>query len=176
VDFDVPMNRASVEAALTAEPAASGLFAWANGDRRVRLDPTALLQPDTSYRITIGPAAQSATGTPMGFALSWTFRATSAEGCALALSALATPTGRGVQVVMTLSGPAEVGVDLLNVAGRIVGGLAPRRLGPGTSTLAWAPRAANGAPLPAGTYLVRVRARGEGGQRTQALAPVHLVP
>jgi len=176
VDFDVPMNRASVEAALTAEPAVPGLFAWANGDRRVRLDPTALLQPDTSYRITIGPAAQSATGTPMGFALSWTFRSTSAAGRALAVSALAMPTARGVQVVMTLSGPAEVGIDLLNVAGRIVGGLAPRRLGPGTSTLAWRPWARNGAPLPAGTYLVRVRARGEGGQHTQALAPVHLMP
>ena len=68
--FSRPMNRATVEAAFALAPAGggaplAGTFAWSSGDRRVRFDPAADLDPFTAYVLTVGPSAAS----PFGYAL-----------------------------------------------------------------------------------------------------------
>ena len=59
--FNQPMQRTSVEAALTGEPALSGSFSWQD-DSTVTFTPDKPLLPGTSQVINIGTNAQSAKG------------------------------------------------------------------------------------------------------------------
>ncbi|MEI6503507.1 MAG: FlgD immunoglobulin-like domain containing protein, partial [Armatimonadota bacterium] len=64
---------------------------------------------------------------------------------------------------------------VLNLAGRDVAVLPQQDLSEGLSTLLWNGRSKSGATAPAGSYLVRVTARSEGGGQSQALAGLSLV-
>jgi uncharacterized protein YfaS (alpha-2-macroglobulin family) len=59
--FNQPMQRTSVEAALTGQPSISGSFIWQD-DSTVTFNPDKLLLPDTSLVINIGTTAKSAKG------------------------------------------------------------------------------------------------------------------
>ncbi len=65
IAFDQPMDRASVQAALTVEPSVEGVFAW-NDPTVLTFVPQRGWVRDTRYTITIGGAAQTETGTPFG--------------------------------------------------------------------------------------------------------------
>ncbi|HSB67186.1 MAG TPA: Ig-like domain-containing protein, partial [Anaerolineales bacterium] len=59
--FNQPMQRSSVEAAMTGDPDLSGSFAWLD-DSTMIFTPDSALLPDASQTITISTAAQSAQG------------------------------------------------------------------------------------------------------------------
>jgi hypothetical protein len=98
------------------------------------------------------------------------------SGDGLVLSAAsAQQTGAGVVVTYTVNQTCQVNVDVMNIAGRVV-----RRLtsgvpaAAGVNTATWNLRTESGSTVPAGVYLVRVRATAENGQRVEAVAPVNV--
>lgn len=93
----------------------------------------------------------------------------------LVVTAAATPTRGGAEVVCTLSAPAEVTLQVLNLAGRLVAvPVATATLPAGTHRLPCGGRSLGGTRLPAGRYLLRLLARGTGGQQAGALCGVEL--
>jgi hypothetical protein len=73
VRFDQPMDRASVEAALSIDPPAAGAFAW-DADNEVRFTPAAPgLLPGVTYTVTLTGTARSVAGTPMQEPATWSF-------------------------------------------------------------------------------------------------------
>ncbi|MFW5867693.1 MAG: FlgD immunoglobulin-like domain containing protein, partial [Armatimonadota bacterium] len=89
------------------------------------------------------------------------------------MSAMQATSGTA-QVVFTLSSPADVQVEVLNIAGRTV--RAPS-IGPqqsGQNTLSWNLRDNAGTMVPSGMYLVRMNARDDTGRQTQALRPLQI--
>ncbi|MEW5988505.1 MAG: Ig-like domain-containing protein, partial [Chloroflexota bacterium] len=62
ITFNMPMDAASTEAAITLEPAASVTFTWSEDGRQVRLTPDPLLELGTLYRLVVGQSARSANG------------------------------------------------------------------------------------------------------------------
>jgi len=77
--------------------------------------------------------------------------------------------GRGMNLTFQLSAPAETRVEVLSLSGRRVSLIeAGRRRAAGLQALSWNGLDAQGRPLPAGLYLVRVQATDEGGGRVQA--------
>lgn len=76
----------------------------------------------------------------------------------------------GAQIIYTLSAPAAVDIEVLNIAGitvrRIIEG---REQEAGSQQVAWDGRNQSGSPVPAGTYIVRLTARSEIGQRVSAI-------
>jgi len=93
--------------------------------------------------------------------------------CVSALSAV--PTAAGAQIAFTLSAPASVQAEVLNIAGRPV-----RLITPGTpfesglQSLVWTGQSDAGLPVPNGRYLIRVTARGADGTSSQALGTVSI--
>ncbi|MCD6351166.1 MAG: S8 family serine peptidase [Armatimonadetes bacterium] len=91
-------------------------------------------------------------------------------------SLAARPTGAGVEVVFSLSAPAKVTVEVLNIAGRRVRTIAVGKEAPaGPSSVRWNATSDAGSPVPAGTYLVRVIARTDDGQQSASVGTVRLV-
>ena len=73
VRFDQPMDRASVEAALSIDPPAAGAFSW-DADNEVRFTPAAPgLLRGTTYTVTLTNTARSVAGTPMQDPATWSF-------------------------------------------------------------------------------------------------------
>ncbi len=98
-------------------------------------------------------------------------------GTALALTGLAAaPTGAGgAEIAFTLSGPAEVTITILNVAGRPVATLAREKsCGPGVQRMAWNGRSSRGIPVPNGTYLARIVARDGTGAAANAVCALRV--
>lgn len=122
------------------------------------------LRTTASYRFTPAPGEQE-----RAFLIE-----TQSAGEALRVSALsARPAGPGVSIVFTLSAAASVDIEVLNIAGRRVRVVAAgREADAGTCTAQWNATSDGGAPVPGGTYLVRVRARTQDGQQTSSIAAV----
>lgn len=87
-------------------------------------------------------------------------------GPALITAAAAQPHGRGAGVVYTLAGPAEVSIEVLNIAGRAVARIPCGYKATGTHTAHWTGVGLNGTRAPAGRYLLSVRALGDDGTVT----------
>jgi len=89
----------------------------------------------------------------------------------LALTGVAAlPTGAGAEVAFTLSRPARVTVEVLNLAGRPVATVVRGQPLPGgLNRVAWNGRTEAGAQAPRGAYVVRILAEGSGGSRASAL-------
>lgn len=89
--------------------------------------------------------------------------------------AAAVPTAVGAEVLFTLSAPADVTVEVLNIAGRSVALLAQERAAnAGLQRIAWNGHSLTGTAAPTGRYLVRITARGASGQQAMALASLAL--
>jgi hypothetical protein len=86
----------------------------------------------------------------------------------------ALPTANGADLVFTLSAPAHVSAEVVNIAGRPVGSIPERSLDAGLNRLSWNATSAQGTPLPAGAYLLRVRALDAQGTQSSALAGVQI--
>jgi arylsulfatase A-like enzyme len=94
------------------------------------------------------------------------------EGGASVISGLAaTPTrAGGAQITFSLSAPAEVTVDVTNIAGRPVATVARgTKLPRGVQAVVWNGRGAQGLPAPNGAYVVRVDARCSDGATSHAV-------
>jgi hypothetical protein len=63
--FSTPMERASVEAALTVEPRTDVTLRWSEGDTRLSIAPNAHWEAGTLYSITVGAGALATTGRPL---------------------------------------------------------------------------------------------------------------
>ncbi len=99
-----------------------------------------------------------------------------AGGRLVVLNALAVPSvGGAADIVFTVTAPAEVTVNVLNLAGRPVASvLRDRSCAAGRQHFLWSGTTSAGVRAPAGGYLVRVRARGAGGEQAQALLRLSL--
>ncbi|NPV47298.1 MAG: hypothetical protein HPY69_10085 [Armatimonadetes bacterium] len=92
-----------------------------------------------------------------------------------AMTVAAAPTRNGgAQIVITLSAPAEVQAEILNIAGRVVSALPPVQGKAGINSLLWNGRSNAGTQVPAGAYLCRVTARGPEGQQQIAMTRMML--
>jgi len=90
-------------------------------------------------------------------------------------SAAAAPVGQGATVTYTLSLPADVSVEVINIAGRRVATLASgQAAAAGINSLSWNGRSASGTACPAGRYLVRIRAAADNGQQVESVVPLQL--
>ena len=90
-------------------------------------------------------------------------------------SCAAIPTAAGAEVVFSLSAPAEVAAQVVNIAGRPVRTLCRAKgCEAGANALVWNAQSDSGLPVPGGTYLVRIEARAAGGQVARGLATVSL--
>ena len=87
--------------------------------------------------------------------------------------ASASAGAEGVSVSYTLSKPASVSVQVLNIAGRVVGRAAENELQTtGLQSVVWNCRNSAGAKVPAGRYFISIAAATEDGQRAQGLTSV----
>lgn len=95
------------------------------------------------------------------------------ESGALALQSMAaTPTGGGAMITYAVSGPAEVTVEVLNIAGRLIKRFPARTVEGGVQeTVAWNGMSDRGSAVPSGRYLVRLTALAADGQTVQAIRP-----
>jgi len=97
-------------------------------------------------------------------------------GAAVALTAAsATPTASGAEIAFTLSAPADLTVEVLNIAGRPVATVvAGKSADTGLQRLAWNGTSSQGLRAPNGMYVVRITVRDPKGAQTQALVPLRL--
>jgi hypothetical protein len=65
ISFSTPMERASVEAALTIEPRTDVTLRWSVDDTSLAIAPATHWAPGTFYTISVGPGALASTGRPM---------------------------------------------------------------------------------------------------------------
>jgi len=81
----------------------------------------------------------------------------------------------GAEIMFALSAPAQVQVDVLNIAGRRVRTIVTdRACEAGITSLGWNCRSDRGVMVPSGAYLVRVTARTEDGAQASRIAPLML--
>ena len=96
-------------------------------------------------------------------------------GDLLAIRSLQTGSGSGrAQILYALSAPATVDIEIFNLAGRAVRQLQSGTVCSGACTAVWDGCADSGSNAPAGTYLVRLTARGDEGQCVNAVQAVTL--
>ena len=174
ITFDQGMNRASVQNNLVIDPPKEGTFTWSDAGRTVTFRPNAPFVANRLHRVTLTRSARSLLGVQMGTAYTWTFR-TGAQinPASLAMTAAAAPARDGtVQVVVNLSAPARVRVQILNIAGRTVGLIPEQDLADGVNTLLWNGRSLTGTAAPPGQYLLTVEAFTETGERISCIAPL----
>ena len=99
-------------------------------------------------------------------------------GASLRISGItAAPTrGGALEIVYSLSQPADVSVRVLSPSGRQVGGAPPTRQASraGLNRLSWRAVDDDGRALPRGLYMIEIAAQSESGQATKALATLAL--
>jgi len=89
--------------------------------------------------------------------------------------AAAVPCARGAEIAFSLSGPASVSLEVLNLAGRVIAAPARDvRVGGGTNRLGWNGLSTGGTRAPSGSYLVSVTARAADGQQATTLCALTL--
>lgn len=94
----------------------------------------------------------------------------------LAIRSAAVQSGAGgLMVTYDVSAGCSVSVEVLNVAGRVVRTLVADRAVPaGQNGQLWDLRSAAGTAVPSGSYLIKIEAVAENGQRVQALRPAQI--
>ncbi len=80
----------------------------------------------------------------------------------------------GTQIVYTLSAAADVQMQVLNIAGRVVARIPGGYQNAGTHTAMWPGRSLSGSKIPAGQYLISVLCSSEDGTQTTRILPVHV--
>jgi len=90
---------------------------------------------------------------------------------ALAVQALAArPAGAGAEICFTLSAPASVSVEIINIAGHSIRQVVGRRqMQAGPCRVVWNGCGDSGSPAPPGRYIVKVTARADNGQQVTAV-------
>jgi hypothetical protein len=89
--------------------------------------------------------------------------------------ASASPTAAGVEIGFVLSAPADVTVEVLNIAARPVATVVSAHpAGPGLQRVTWNRLSTHGTRAPAGRYLIRLTARDTQGAQSSIVTPVTL--
>jgi hypothetical protein len=111
--FDQPMDRASVEGALSIDPPLAGTFEW-TADNEVSFVPS---QPGllrgVAYTAVLSPSARSMSGTPIEKPLQWSFQTRQPH------AVLAPGNGSAVPLTSTLNLTFDVPMDQVSAAERI---------------------------------------------------------
>ncbi|HEX8599232.1 MAG TPA: MG2 domain-containing protein [Chloroflexia bacterium] len=111
--FDQPMDRASVEGALSIDPPLAGTFEW-SADNEVSFVP---LQPGllrgVAYTAVLSPSARSTSGTPIEKPLQWSFHTRDPH------TVLAPGNGTALPLTGTLSLTFDVPMDQASAAERV---------------------------------------------------------
>ncbi len=107
---------------------------------------------------------------------SFTLKLTPAGSQTLAVAAMSASAAAGrAQVVYALSEDATVDLEILNIAGlRVRRILAGTQQAAGTQQVVWDGKNASGAPVPSGTYLVRLCARADDGQQVSVVRALQM--
>jgi len=156
------------------------------GDATLRWEGLSTLPRGTRLRMTDDATGETfplerrarwtgalAAGTPRTF----TIAAEPARSTPLAIAGLRTRSTRGeaVRIEYALTGPADVEVTVSTLAGKVLRRLdAGRSEGGETRSVLWDGRGELG-PLPAGSYLLTVTARGDDGSAARQMRPVTTV-
>ncbi len=74
VNFDIPMDKSSVQSAFSISPNISGTFAWSDNDKKLEFLPSSKLTKDTQYTVTVDTTAQTIFGVRLENIYSFTFR------------------------------------------------------------------------------------------------------
>lgn len=101
-------------------------------------------------------------------------RITTADGSrSLAVSTMsAQPAPGGAMITYSVSSPAEVSVEVMNIAGRLIKRFPARNVDGGAQeTLSWNGISDRGSAVPSGRYIVRLTALAADGQTVQAIRP-----
>ncbi|MGD9495438.1 MAG: clostripain-related cysteine peptidase [Armatimonadota bacterium] len=128
---------------------------------------TTYLRTSAGYRYTAHSEA------PRHFLL----RVAEASGSALVVGAMTAQqaSAGAVSISYTLSAPARVSIEVLNIAGRCICRLEQSDLcAAGVHSATWNLRAQDGRRVPAGTFLLRATASAEDGRQASALTTVTL--
>lgn len=112
--FDVPMNPRSVERAIRIDPPVAAQFDWDTDVTTLTISPTTLLQPDTTYTLTIGAGALSRFYRPVAAPIQRTFRTAPAPVVVMVLppdGATGVATGTPISMIFSrpIVSPAAVG-------------------------------------------------------------------
>ncbi len=59
LDFDIPMNKTSVQNAFAISPSISGSFSWEDNDKHLTFKPDSKLIPNTNYTVSIDTTAKT---------------------------------------------------------------------------------------------------------------------
>ena len=98
-----------------------------------------------------------------------------ASGSLAIVAPTAVPTAAGAEVTFSLSAPAAVTLQVLNLAGRPVATvLRDAPLPKGLQRVPWSLRTDRGTRAPAGQYLIRISARTADGSEVNALTPLRV--
>jgi hypothetical protein len=123
-DFTSPMDAATVQAALTIEPATQLQLAWSSGGRVLQVRPAPAWQPATAYAVTIGPSARDVQGVPLADAVRATFTTRKTAAARLALSSA---SAKAVAVAVTFTRPVVAAsvASAIKVSPTVAGRLTP---------------------------------------------------
>ena len=91
------------------------------------------------------------------------------------LTSVAAQAGAGgMQIVYSLSAPAEVGIEVLNIAGRTVARVPCGYREAGTHTALWSGRNVGGSKAPPGRYLISVHCCSDDGTQSSRITPAQV--
>jgi len=109
VDFDAPMDAASVADAVHVDPVAEVRLGWSEDGRRLAVEPLGAWRPATFYTVTVGTAARDREGRPLAAPLRAGFLTRDATTARLALTD-ELPSGAAVDtsIVISFDGPVPV--------------------------------------------------------------------
>jgi hypothetical protein len=122
VDFDAPMDAASVAGALQVEPSAEVRLAWSDDGQRLAVEPVGSWRPATLYTVTVGTAASDREGRPLVAPLRAGFLTRASTVARLAVVD-ELPTGAAVDTAIVISFDRPVPVAGVLRAFRIVPGV-----------------------------------------------------
>ncbi|MGO9180577.1 MAG: Ig-like domain-containing protein [Candidatus Limnocylindrales bacterium] len=112
LSFSAPMNRDSVQAALTVTPVSGVELTWSAGDKAVSIWPLRPWSPSTVYTVVVGATARSATGAALAEPVRTQFL--TADAPSATISAAAT-TGKRAGVAAGFRISFSRPVDLANL-------------------------------------------------------------
>jgi uncharacterized protein YkwD len=118
VDFDAPMDEASVADAVTIDPPAEIRLAWSDEGRRLAVEPVGRWRPATLYTVTVGTAAHDRDGRALGAPLRAGFLTRAATTATLEVVDTL-PSGAALDTSIAISFDRPVPIDDALAAFRI---------------------------------------------------------
>jgi hypothetical protein len=113
VDFDAPMDAASVAGAISVDPAADVRLGWSEDGRRLAVEPLGTWRPATVYTVTVDTSARDRDGRSLANPLRAAFLTRSATTARLAvIDRLATGVALDSSIAVSFDRPISVAAVL----------------------------------------------------------------